>query len=301
MTTLNALCAKEGVMMIDVIQREPGQTTIPRLRSSRRPSRLVHMAGRLVSRSTLAFSVWSAAILMGQSTNKSPLLQRDLLPSQLRAAVDALGDRVVRPGKERVTGTGVFTKGTKQTAIRVTHELPNKVRIEYVDPTAARSVAFDGDSSSASDQLSDDDLDTVESFSDDSAESTLYGLQNGYSLRVLGEHFRTDRSNAANYQGPWLAIFELFSVTKQRPSNNNRQKYVVFDSNSRLLLYVRYKILRGSSPITVQTEWSGWRRVNGQSIPSRISRRENGTEVWSFLQDQATISPAQPDGAFNHK
>jgi hypothetical protein len=253
--------------------------------------------------SILALTVWAGSPLMGQgngNNSNSTLLQRESFPPQLKPAVDALGSRVVKGGNERVAATGVLTTGTTQTAVSVTHEMPNKLRID-IGPGGGRTLGFDGNSPWASDQLSDNDQDLTESLGDDAAESALYGLQSGSSLRLLGERFRTSRTTAANYLGPWVDIFETISVTKQRSSNNSRQKHLVFDSNTRLLLYVRYKILRGSTPITVQTEWSGWRQVNGQSVPSVVRRRENGTEIWNLSQDQVAIGPAQADATFLHK
>ena len=263
--------------------------------------------GRGTSESTslwvLVLTAWMGSPLMGQvstnvGTNGSMLLQREWFPPQLKPAVDALGSRVVKSGNERVVIAGILTKGTTQTAVTVTHEMPNKLRID-IGPGSGRSVVFDGNSSSASDQLSDSDQDMAESLGDDGAESALYSLQSGSSLRQLGARFRTDRGATANYSGPWLDIFEMFSVTKLRALNNSRQKHLVFDSATNLLLYVRYTILRASTPVTVQTEWSGWRHVNGQAVPSLVRRRENGTEIWNVSQGQVAIGPAQADAAFN--
>lgn len=78
--------------------------------------------------SILALTVWIGSPLMGQgtssvSTSNSGLLQRELFPPQLKAAVDALGSRVVKGGNERVIVAGTLTKGKTQTAVSVTHEM----------------------------------------------------------------------------------------------------------------------------------------------------------------------------------
>jgi hypothetical protein len=148
--------------------------------------------------------------------------------------------------------------------------------------------------------LTDGDLDLTESFGEDSAEWVLFNIQGEYALRALGERFRTDRGANPNYQGPWLDIFEMIGIAKSRANNTVRQKHVVFDSQTKLLQYVRYQIVRGSAPVVVQTEWSGWRVVNGQAIPGRVARRENGAQVWSYSQTQTMVGPAQADGAFHN-
>src|SRR5207247_340671 len=57
----------------------------------------------------LGLAVYGCAFLRSQGNSGSTLLRRDAFPPQLRSAVDALGDRVVKPGKERVVTTGVLT------------------------------------------------------------------------------------------------------------------------------------------------------------------------------------------------
>lgn len=250
-----------------------------------------------------AMAMWSGATLRGQSktTAANPaLLQRETFPPQLKVAVDALGTRVVKSGNERVMIAGVLTRGKNPSAVTVTREMPNKIRID-LGPANGRALGFDGNSPWASDQLSDDDLDLAESLGDDSAESALFNLQNGAGIRQLPARFRTDNGATANYKGPWLEIFETLTTTKSRSTNNTRQKHLVFDFSSHLLLYVRYKILRGTTPVTVQTEWSGWKQVNGQAVPALVRRRENGTEIWNLSQDQVAIGPTQADAVFQHK
>jgi hypothetical protein len=256
---------------------------------------------RLRSLCVLGLLTMVSPQVIGQNARASGLLARDMLPPQLRGAIDALGDRVVRPGNERVSSNGTLTKGTAATAVRVTRELPNKLRIENIGSGPGRVIGFDGNAAWASDGLlGDDDANMIETINDDSAEAVLYGLQSGSSVRVLGEHFRTDHGAAANYRGPWLDLFEMFGVITQRAGTVHRQKHLVFDSNSKFLLYVRYKLLRASSTVTSQTEWSGWQNVNGQAVPARVGRRENGIEVWNLSLNQIAIGPALADGSFSH-
>lgn len=165
----------------------------------------------------IALSIWTGLPLMGQVKSNSALLQREAFPPQLKAAVDALGSRVVKGGNERVTVAGILTKGKVPTTVRVTREMPNSIRID-AGPGNGRALGFDGNAPWASDQISDDDLDMAESLGDDAAESALYGLQNGSSLRLLGEHFRTDLGATANYRGPWVDIFEAINLRRSDPS-----------------------------------------------------------------------------------
>jgi hypothetical protein len=253
----------------------------------------------LVTAYALVLGSASVGLLLGQGKGNAKLLIRELMPPQFRQAVTALGERAWKPGNEREVQIGAFVKGGQQKTIRVTRELPNLLRLEDAGP-GGRAVVFDGHSPGATDRLSEDDQDTAESLGEDSAESILYNVQTGYSLRFLGGRFRTDRGAMPNYRGPWLDIFEVAGAAKTRAATSVRQKQVVFDSDTQQLLYVRYKILRGSQTILVQTEWGGWTRVNGYAVPARVARRENGVEVWSFTQNQVSIGPAQDDNAFVH-
>ncbi len=231
--------------------------------------------------------------------NDPMLLRKSMLPPQLQAAVDSLGTRAVHPGNERVVTTGVFLKAGNRTSMRVTRELPNKIRIDMGTGTP-KAVASDGMNAPwETGQLSDDDLDLAESLGEDCAEAVLSGVQNGFAVRPLGERFRTDRGANPDYRGPWLDIFEIVGLTNLHAKAQPVRKHFVFDSDTKYLRYVRYQ---GSRPgvTTVQTEWSGWVRINGQAVPTRAARRENGVEVWSFSQDQITIGPAQADGAFHN-
>jgi hypothetical protein len=259
----------------------------------------------LLTRNTVLFLTYVGVCFAQVQTQTQKaaagLLVRDALPVQLKSALDVLGDRVTQSGKELVVSTGVFTKGKTQSTVRITRQMPNKLLFEVVSGASARSLGFDGQASWASDQLSDDDLGIADSLGGDTMESSLYSLQNGDSLRIVGEHLRADRSGAANYRGPWLDIFQSTGVAQQRSTKDQRNKLLVVDSNTRYLLYVRYTILRNAVPITVQTEWSDWHRVNGQAVPGRVVRLENGAEVWNFAENQAAIGAAQAVTAFQKK
>ena len=265
-----------------------------------------------MGRNVRVWTIWLGAVLtIGDGANvlrgfataatSTTLLTKALYPIHLHAMIDALGDRVVKPGNERAVSVGMITRGGKQTPFRMTREMPNKVLMEDLTSGKVRSVSFDGDSASASDQLADDDLDVTESVGDDSAEALLYSMQNGYTLRMLGSRFRTDRGDNPAYNGPWFDIFELLGAPVKRSATSARHKQVVFDSVSKLLLYVRYKVQRGGGVVDVQTEWSAWKKVNGYAVPGKVTRRENGTEVWNVQHDTVTILPAQADDAFKVK
>jgi hypothetical protein len=101
----------------------------------------------------IALLITGSSHLLAQGHGSSSLLKRDAFTQQLRVAVDALGDRVVLPGNERVISVGVFTKRTIQITVRIMHEMPDKLRFKELRAGSTRVVGFDGSSAWASDQL----------------------------------------------------------------------------------------------------------------------------------------------------
>src|SRR5882672_462449 len=115
---------------------------------------------------TLLFALFLTARVHGQSPKADPFIYADPghVPSQYREHVKALGDRLAKPGKERIIMTGVFNSLGADSHVRIIYELPAKLRFER-NGQQARILGFDGSRSWASDSnLADQDQDMLESF-----------------------------------------------------------------------------------------------------------------------------------------
>ena len=226
-------------------------------------------------------------------------LKPHAVPAILRGPLAALGDRLQNPGKERFTLAGTYTDGKGSQGLQLTWELPAKMRIDFIGGSP-RSVVFDGTTTKANGAApssSDDDL--IESLADDRTEALLYNLrQRGFSMRFLGNRFRTDKGANKNYTGPFYDIFQTFWTVAARSDKAPRQKLFLFDSNTGLLVQTTYKVVRAGATVTVETVYSGSSMVAGQAVPGQIVRLENSVNVFTIRITSAQMAATAADGLF---
>jgi len=224
-----------------------------------------------------------------------------MVPSNVREYLIALGDRIQKPGKERLTLTGTSSDARYAAApAKLVWEVPGRLRFDRA-ASGAPSLIFDNVSGLANAaSLSDSDLGIVESLLNDSAEGFLYGYwQQGHAHRFLGGRFRTDNAETPNYSGPWLDIYEsVASTNAPTTALAPTQKFFQFDSVSKLLVRATYMIVRNGQKVPISTEYSGWTLNNGQATPGNIIRLENGALVFTFNVTTAAVSPSANDGTF---
>jgi hypothetical protein len=223
------------------------------------------------------------------------------VPQPLRGPLAALGNRLQVPGLERLTEAGMYTDSNGSQSIQFTWELPGNVRIDFTGGTS-HAVVFNGTSTTATagtPSPSDDDL--IESLADDRTEALLYGPgQSGFSMRFLGERFRTDKGTNKAYAGPFYDISQTFSTVAVRSDKAKRQKLYLFDSGTQLLTKTTYQIVRAGVNIKVDTAYSGWSTISGQAVPGQIVRSENGVSVFTILVKSAQVAPTAADSLFAH-
>jgi hypothetical protein len=230
----------------------------------------------------------------------SDLLYFNLVPSRFRTLVEALGDRLDKTGRERVVLTGSLEDSSGSKAYVVTRELSGKFRLDEGAATSVYTIVFDGKGLTSSKGVpSAADNDRIESLIADSSEYFLYSVIRGRGSRLLGRRFRLDDGTDSKYTGPFFDIFELFASVPARAGFAPRPKHYYFDSASGLLQKVRYVVNNGNSNVTVETAWTGWRKVDGQATPSVVTRTENGKPVFAFRITSAAFSPALADSTFS--
>jgi len=220
-------------------------------------------------------------------------------PLPLQGAVMALGSRLQKSGQERETLVGTLTNSTGSSPGKVTFELPNKVRIDWMGATV-RSIGYDGNGNWASDgMLSEQDQNLLETFLEDSPEGMLNLIHQTASLRVIATYARFDDGTTPNYKGPLVDIFQVVEPVASNGAKPMRQKHYYFDSTTRLLTEVDYLESSDGATVGVRVQRSNWNSVGGQFAPGSVTRIENGITVFSLGSATATFSPAAADGTFS--
>lgn len=226
-----------------------------------------------------------------RDTKSAYLSDKGLAYERLITLGRALGDRLFEPGKERSDISGTLTlKGVVRT-IRLVRDLSGAYKLTETDGRIVAS--FDGEKNttpSADRKPEDEQLE--ESLTQDAPEVLLFALMNRQPYRFIGGRFRLDDGTTEDYKGPWLDIYQLSAVPDNRQDKESRPKFFMFDSVDYLLRRVVYDVPSGTDRTTrVEVLIDGWRAFAGQKVPGSITRRENGSDVWSFEIKEAAIGP----------
>lgn len=271
------------------------------------------MKGRFFQRGPLAqWSITCTVVIgafasqcLGQSTSQASHSSQTVFypssfPLQLQGSVMALGSRLQKPGQERETLVGTLTDSSGSSPGKVTFELPNKVRIDWMG-SAARTIAYDGTSSwSSNGSLSEQDQNLLETFLEDSPEGLLNSVRQIASLRVIATYARFDNGSTPNYSGPLVDIFQVTAPVQSNSTKPTRLKHYYFDATTRLLTEVDYVMKKSDgSTVGVRVQRSSWNAVSGQLAPGTVTRIENGNTVFTLGSSTATFSPAANDGTFS--
>jgi hypothetical protein len=214
------------------------------------------------------------------------------LSHDLKRYLKPLGDRPIRPGKERVVYAGTLQfSGASETA-EVTHQMPGLLRA--VRP-GKKNVVFDGDlAKSSNGQLDKDDEDLMETFVNDSAEGMFALIATGGAVRILGEGFRPSPKENPGYTGPTFDLIEVASSIRTRRNRAVRTKRYYYDSRSSLLHKVRYIDPESTTRTIIETKLSDWRVVDGVAVPGQIERFE-GARRSVLFRAQSLVVQAKID------
>jgi len=238
---------------------------------------------------TCALLVFITAVdrLHGQQRGMSlPSTLLDVLPSALTPHAEALGDRVLKPGKEKTTITSeLITDHGERRQLRVILQLPMEVRIE--DLKGKRTSEFDGTASSGVTSRAEEQL--LEIFSSDSAEGMMASIREGAALQLLGRFVKSTPDSS----GRLYDIYEWSGPIKSKPQSPYRLKRYLFDSATRLLAYTEYSDDSFSPPLSVRTVFSDWRKIDGSSYPGRVDRIENGFLSFSWVAGEILTGKEQ--------
>jgi hypothetical protein len=226
---------------------------------------------------------------------KPVYVSRARLWPQLREALKVLGDRLEKPGKERLILTGTLSrKQDEKLNARLILEYPDKVRLEEPDGV----TVFDGkELKSSKKDLSKKDEDEIESLLSDSAEHFFAGQTGGLATRFLGSRFRTDDGTTPGYRGPFYDLYQVHDRLTLKKTVSHQPKLYYLNSDSLLVERVRYESADTRTKVEVQL--TGWQKVGDQFVPGRITRLEDGATGLSLTVTAATVGPKLADGVFS--
>jgi hypothetical protein len=226
-------------------------------------------------------------------------VRRARLWPQLRYASEVLGDRLEKPGKERLVLTGVLRRASKKNENRQTRlilEFPDRLRLEEQDGV---TVYDNGDFSSSRGVLEKNERDEVESLLFDFVDHFFAAQMQGFATRFLGSRFRLDDGKDPQYNGPFYDIYQVTDRITIEENVREQPKLYFFNSNTFLLERVRYQVERDGVTVKVEVLISGWQTVGGQQIPNNITRTEDGEPVLSLSIASAAVGIKQNDRAFS--
>jgi len=222
---------------------------------------------------------------------------------QLHSALDAYGDRLEKPGKERLIAVGALssanTTDNEKVPVRLVSEFPDKLRIEKRKGNKIDTTIFDGKMKvKIGDTLESQEEEELEALAFDSIDHFMAAHMLGKPLSFLGDRFRLDDGAAANYTGPYYDIYQI--AEQQFDANNNsketvQQKLYFFNSDTHKLERITYK----KGTVRVAVELAGWQKLNGQVIPTSLRRFEDGRPTITLTINTVALMPRANDGAFS--
>ena len=113
---------------------------------------------------------------------------------------------------------------------------------------------------------------------------------------MLAAQFKNAAASDLSYNGP---IYDLYQVIDGFPRSGARKnKLFYWNQKTRALDRVRYSIVRGGVPISVDVLLGGWHTVQGEQVVSTMTRQENGVTVMTLTISAAAIVPKSGDDIF---
>lgn len=236
------------------------------------------------------------------SNNRINYVQRSRLQSRLGWALSQLGDRLERPGKERIAATGLvrYAKDQTQQPVSLLNEFPNRLRLNITRSGSERTLIFDRQFMRGSSELSEVEEALLETLVYDSSEHFFWAQAQQQATRLIGRRIRKDDGSAADYDGPFYDVYQVADPVKLRPTVQLRSKFYYFNSDTLLLERVRYEITNQSGGTNVEVLLGDWINVNDQRVPHRIERFENGSSSFVFTINSLNIGPRVNDSSFGN-
>lgn len=241
----------------------------------------------------------------GSTTGQPLYVQRGALLPGLREALKAAGDRMERPGKERLVMAGSLTRGgdSQASPVRLIFEFPGRLRFEEQAGARNRVVIFDGRGGAAGGQApggADEEL--IQTLVYDSVEHFFAGQMRGVATRPLGPDFRAEGDILAGGEGgPSYDVYEVTETVSAGGEAREQTRLYYFNSGTRLLEKIQYQLVRNGAEARVEVRLGGWHEVQGQMLPASVVRLENDSPVLTLSITSTSIAPRAADGIFGNQ
>jgi hypothetical protein len=241
----------------------------------------------------------------GETSDQPVYVERNSLPPGLRDTLKAAGDRMEKPGKERLIMAGTLARGgdSQSSPVGLILEYPGRLRFEEQTGGQTRVITFDGQSAAVGGgALSGADEDLIETLVYDSVEHFFAGQIRGVATRSLGRDFRSEGEVAAGGEGGTAYdVYEVTETVNAGGEPREQAKLYHFNSDTRLLEKVQYGIVRNGAEVGVEVRLNGWQEVQGQKLPTSVIRLENNFPVLTLTLTSTTIAPRAADGTFGNQ
>lgn len=232
---------------------------------------------------------------------RAAYVRRSNLTPKLVWHLNALGDRLEKPGRERLSLTGTLTRASDLPTeeLSAVFELPDRLRLTIQKGNRTRVITLDGGQAKAEgDPLDAAEQDLIETLAYGSAEHFFNTQMVGRATRFLGSRFRIDDGSSSSYDGPYYDIYKVADQIAISGEQKERLKLYCFNSETLLLERVSYEINRNGSTVKIEERLGGWTREQGQQVARRIERFENGESVFVLTVSSVGLSARVNDGTF---
>lgn len=228
-------------------------------------------------------------------------VRRSLLSPKLVRHLDALGDRLERPGRERLNlkGTLSWTNDSQPEEISAVLEFSERLRLTIQKGNQTRTLTFNGERpKSGVNSLEARQRDLLETLAYGSAEHFFATQMQSRATRFLGSRFRLDDGSTANYAGPYYEVYKVAEQVTTSATPEGQVRLYYFNSDTLLLERVTYEITRDGSTVKVEERLGEWTKEQGQQVARRIERVENGKSMFVLTIQSVGLSQQTEDGIF---
>lgn len=234
------------------------------------------------------------------SAQRPAYVRRSNLSPRLVWHLNALGDRLEKPGRERLSVTGTLSRATASQTEEVAAiwEFPERLRLTVQKNNQTRVITFDREAKAVGDPPDAAERDLVETLVYGTTEHFFATQMQGQATRFLGSRFRLDDGSSTGYNGPYYDVYKVAYQIRTGDESRERLKLYYFNSETLLLERVSYEIHRNGAAVKVEERISGWTKEQGQQVARRIERFENGSSVFVFIVRTAALSARVNDGVF---
>jgi hypothetical protein len=246
-------------------------------------------------RTRLASGALGLCLMLSAPVLATPLAEPSVLlsqtPSELKPYAIALGQRLQRPGKEKIAVEGAITyfgeDPPRTEAVRITWQFPLKIRLDQ----NGSQLTFDGNNPVQAMPATRRATDTIQTLLEDSVEGFFALQKNRISRRYLGSGFKLE---GAKESDPGMDVVLMTFPDNFRGKEPTLKSYW-FDSSTNLLGVVAYT---SSSGAVTHIVIDDWRDVAGEQFPFCIERWEDNKLTMRLILDSAAFTAGSNDGSF---